>query len=145
MKPKIVSSYHDPAGNIAILIGELVGNLGFMIYNSNTVYSSDENGVALECTELAFFDRSKLNFHIDNVFEINPNLPPDTIALWFDKALVCQVRRVAGEKTFTLIDDRRNHVDISTTEKPDALQLKDRGVDPVAENEQHATGFESRG
>ena len=99
VKPTIVSSYHDASGEIAILVGHLIGDLGFMIYNSSVN--------ALVCTDMVFFDKSKLGFAIDNVFENEPDSSPDAIALRFEIGLVCQVRRIAGEKTFALIDDRR--------------------------------------
>ncbi len=125
VKLTVLSAYHEPHNGLAIIVGRVAGDLGFMVYNSQL-----DNR---ECVDLALLDLTKLEITVEGYFESNKTAPISELALSFDPALVCQLRRFAGEKTFTLIDDRRvskggQDADASEAQEPIAIQPDDRGV-----------------
>lgn len=99
IRPRVLTSFHSEESGIAILGGILGGDLGFLVYNS------EADGRV--CTEVTFFDQSKLKISVACFFENNPSKALTDLASEFDPGLICQVRRFSGEKTYSLIDDRR--------------------------------------
>jgi hypothetical protein len=136
--PEIVSSYHDSAADLAILVGIIEGKLGFIAYNGVA-----ENGVT-DCIEFILLDFGKLNLEPRNVFELNKTADPGELAKLFEPALICHLRRNKGAKTYSLIDDRRSSVDASKIEGAVALQSEDGKMDPLESNEQHESRVEGR-
>ena len=99
IKANIISSYNSPGDALAIVVGKVVGDLGFMAYNYVDSHIS-------ECVEFMLLDFSKLTFDPANVFENEPDVPASELALRFDPGLLVHLRRLINEKKFTLIENR---------------------------------------